>query len=514
MFHAAECSALAFMRSDLQQDEHAGELFLSRTDRYTRCSQVDSDRSFEQFGRYQLKRRLAVGGMAEVFLAREHGAAGFVQDVAIKRLLPHLLEHPTMIELFHEEARILAALSHPSIPRVFTLDEVDGAWFIAMEYVEGLRLSQVIAPLTASPPGDPLTSLRPSPNLASGSTTLSAAGGRALDVARDTSAALPTAVALSITLQVAAALHHIHERRGADGRPMRIVHRDVTPDNILLTRDGVVKLVDFGIAQRLGGPRDPTGTRGTVAYMAPEQIRGWPLDRRADIFALGTCLYEQTTGMRPFSGPEPVVLAQVVELDAPPPSGRIRGFDSELERIIMSCLRRDREGRVSSADEVALDLEEFCNRRQIRTGHRVIAEHLVGVHARQDSARKATMPEGYVSAFQITALPKLGSGEVSIDQVPSSAAGPETQASEFTDASDETYFEEFEEADIASVPRSAHAPSADRTTRPALNVPAVRLPKSVVTKPVNVVGIAADEDGPTELSEDADIKTIPTRRID
>jgi serine/threonine protein kinase len=297
-----------------------------------------------RLGRYELVRKIAAGGMAEIFLARQWGAGGFFRDVVIKRLFRHLAEHPAQLRMFQDEGRLLAALSHPNIPQVYDLEFAEGHWYIAMEYVDGWNVAD-----------------------------LWRHGVR-------TGQFMPLPVALGIVMQACEALHHAHERTDRARRPLRIVHRDVTPQNLMLTREGVVKLMDFGVAQTTARQDTEAGTvRGTFSYMAPEQVRAKPLDRRADVFALGVILYELTTGQRLFRGSDVQVMTQVVEQDVAPPSTRRPDYPEDLEAIVLHALERERGKRIPSAAHIAWRLEELAQRHAMPIGARAIARYVVQV---------------------------------------------------------------------------------------------------------------------------------------
>ena len=297
--------------------------------------------SAPRLGRYELVRKIAAGGMAEIFLARQWGAEGFFRDVVIKRLFRHLAEHPGQLRMFQDEARLLAALSHPNIPQVYELGHDDDYWYIAMEHVDGWTLADVW--------------------------TQGAKIG----------APMPLPVAIGIAMQACEALHHAHERTDRAQRALRIVHRDVTPQNLMVTREGVVKLMDFGVAQTNARKDTEVGAvRGTFSYMAPEQVRARPLDKRADVFAMGVILYELTTGARLFRGSDVQVMTQVVEEDAPPPSTRVDGYPADLEQIVLGALHRDRARRTPSTAHIAWKLEELAQRLAMLVGSRAIARHV------------------------------------------------------------------------------------------------------------------------------------------
>jgi len=293
------------------------------------------------FGRYELLRKIAAGGMAEIFLARQWGEGGFFHDVVIKRLFRHMAEHEKTLRMFQYESRLLAELSHPHIPQVFELAFTQGAWYIAMEFVDGHNVADVWR-----------------------------AGARA-------GHAMPLPVAIGIIMQACEALHHAHERRDRAGRHLRIVHRDVTPQNLMLTRDGVTKVMDFGVAQTAARRDTEAGTvKGTLSYMAPEQVRARPLDKRADVFALGVILYELTTGTRLFRGSDVQIMTAVVEQGAPPPSIRFPEYPKDLEAIVMAALARDRAQRLPSAAHLAMTLEEFAIRHGVLVGPRNVARYV------------------------------------------------------------------------------------------------------------------------------------------
>ena len=295
-----------------------------------------------RLGRYELVRKIAAGGMAEIFLARQWGAGGFFRDVVVKRLFRNLAESPAQLRMFQDEGRLLSELSHPNIPQVYDVAFSDGYWYIAMEHVDGPTLADLWH--RGARNGHPM----------------------------------PLPVAIAVVLQICEALHHAHERADRARRPLRIVHRDVTPQNMMLTRDGVMKLMDFGVALTAARREEENrgAVRGTLAYMAPEQVRARPLDKRADVFALGVVLYELTTGMRLFRGTDVQVMTQVVEQDVPPPSSRIPDYPADLEQVVLEALSRDRGRRTPSAAHLAWKLEELAIRRGMLVGPRTVARYV------------------------------------------------------------------------------------------------------------------------------------------
>ena len=298
------------------------------------------------FGRYELLRKLAAGGMAEVYLAREWGAAGFFREMAIKRLFPHLVDHGPSLRSFQLEARLMGELCHPNIPQVYELGQHDGEWFVAMEYVEGHNIADLWRMSTRA------------------------------------NAPIPLSVGLGIVLQIAEGLHHAHERKDRAGRSIGFVHRDLTPHNVMVTPDGVAKLMDFGVAQTNATIEERGAVRGTYAYMAPEQVKGMALDRRSDVFALGIILYELSTGVRLYTGPDVQVMTAVAERDAPLPSSRVSGYPPDLEAIVMAALSRDPDRRIASTADLALHLWNFAMRNGLLVGPRAIAHHVQQVAPR------------------------------------------------------------------------------------------------------------------------------------
>lgn len=305
----------------------------------------ESDMSnLPRLGRYELVRKIAAGGMAEIFLARLRGEGGFFRDVVIKRLFRHLGETETQVRMFQDEGRLLGELSHPNIPQVYDVGFADGHWYVAMELVDGYTVSDIWH--QGAKNGQPM----------------------------------PIPVAIGIVLQICEALHHVHERTDRARRPLRIVHRDVTPQNIMLTRDGVAKLMDFGVALTAARKETDAGAvRGTFAYMAPEQVRARPLDKRADVFALGVILYELTTGGRLFRGGDVQVMTQIVEQDVAPPSTRLHGYPADLDEIVLGALQRDRGRRIPSAAHLAWRLEEHALRHSVLVGPRTVARYVTQV---------------------------------------------------------------------------------------------------------------------------------------
>ena len=281
-------------------------------------------------GRYRVVDEIGIGGMASVHLARMDGPGGFQKWVAIKRIHPHLVEDQTFIHMFLDEARIAARISHPNVATVFDLGEHEDTYWIAMEYLHGEPLREV---------------MRRTEELA---------------------APMPPEIACRVIADAAEGLHAAHELLGKNGEKLGLVHRDVTPHNLFVTYDGTTKVVDFGIAKfssRMSSTRAGT-LKGKLAYMSPEQVHGEGIDRRTDIFALGVVLWELTTGQRLFRMESDLdTLAKVQECNVPRPSSIVRGYPIDLEKIVMKALSKNRGERFKTARELSRALQSLLMRR-------------------------------------------------------------------------------------------------------------------------------------------------------
>jgi len=276
--------------------------------------------------------------MAELYLAHQRGAAGFSKVVALKRILPHLAEDPTFTRMFLDEARLASGLDHPHLAHVLDFGEHEGEHFLTMEYVHGRNLHEI----------------------------LRAQGEREL----------PVATVLTIVACVARGLHDLHEQRAPDGRPLGLVHRDVSPSNVLVSYDGIVKLTDFGIAKAMELTAfTRTGTfKGKLGHASPEQVRGEAIDRRSDVFCLGILLYEATTGMRAFSGPnEFAVMGKVARGQYAPVLAVMPHCPPPLASIVDRALSTDPAARYPTAAAFADALEEFAYQADVRLGAHPVA---------------------------------------------------------------------------------------------------------------------------------------------
>ncbi|MEE2901799.1 MAG: protein kinase [Myxococcota bacterium] len=279
-----------------------------------------------RIGRYEVLRKIASGGMAELFLAKKTGMDGFEKVVAIKQILPHLSHEEEFVNMFRDEARIVAKLSHPNIVQIFDLGKSEDSYFIAMEYISGRNLSSVAKRAKAK-------SMKLEP----------------VYVAR-------------CMAQVCEGLYYAHNRKEPDGKPLRIVHRDVSPQNIILAFSGQTKIVDFGIAKaatKIAHTRHGV-LKGKYAYMSPEQIRGEKIDARSDLFAVGVVLFELLCGQRPFEKDNSIqTLKSIVQEPHISPFQYNSDLDPELVSIIDRCLTKKRDERYQTGQEVQIALEDY-----------------------------------------------------------------------------------------------------------------------------------------------------------
>ena len=277
-----------------------------------------------RFGRYELLAELGRGGMAELFLGRLGGRGGFSKLVAIKRILPHLSRDARFVDMFLNEGRIAARLAHPNVCQVYELGEVDGELFLVMEYLEGAALGE----LAPAIPRDPATMLR---------------------------------VAACVIGQACDGLRYAHELRDALGQPTPVVHRDVSPHNLFVTTDGICKLLDFGVSKVVSDADQTKGglIKGKLPYMPPEQIRGEPIDTRADVFSAGVVLWETLTGERLFLRASDFLIWQaIMEEPVPPVSSYHAVYGDALDALLARALARDRAERTPSIARFADELRE------------------------------------------------------------------------------------------------------------------------------------------------------------
>ena len=353
-----------------------------------------------QFGKYRVFARLATGGMAEIFLAKQPGIGGFRKTVALKCILPHLAKEEQFVQMFLDEARIAACLEHPNIVRILEIGETGGVYFIAMEYIRGQSLREFRKRLYKQRP--PVAS--------------------------------PYAASAAVLAQSAAGLHYAHTAVDDDGYPLRVIHRDISPTNLLISLNGVVKVVDFGVAKATTQQHHTSaGTiKGKYRYMSPEQIANKELDCRSDIFSLGIILYEMTTNVGLFGRRSEIeVIKAVSEAQVMAPSKFDRAYPEELEAIVMKALAKDRELRYQTADELRQDLERFMHSSGEFFGNAQLAEVMqelfpedlrtdqTGVHSPLTPADLVRFAGEYSSSDAIPSYQRSGYGsQVSQPQWP------------------------------------------------------------------------------------------------
>jgi eukaryotic-like serine/threonine-protein kinase len=326
----------------------------------------------ERFGRYLLVESIGKGGMAEIFRAVAHGVEGFQRVFVVKRILKEKSSSPEFIEMFANEARISALLHHPNIVQIYEFGQIDGSYFLAMEYLRGKDLLSVLREL------------------------------------RRLGHVMPPEFAGYIAQQVATGLGYAHSLSQQGGKSLNIVHRDVSPSNVMLLRTGGVKLLDFGIA-KAAAELKPTGTtqaglvKGKLSYLSPEQVRGERLDGRSDVFSLGVVLWECLTGKRLFYDKNDYqTMRNVVDRPVPPPSTQRADVPPALDYIVVRALERDLGRRYSSAKQMADDLDNYI--QEVRFSATMLPRFLDDIFGPDDVEVVESQPPP--SVLELPALPR------------------------------------------------------------------------------------------------------------
>ncbi|MFN7130985.1 MAG: protein kinase domain-containing protein, partial [Myxococcales bacterium] len=362
--------------------------------------------STRDFGRYSLVKKLATGGMAEVYLAHQKGLQGFEKHIVIKKILPHLADDDEFVSMFLNEARIAARFSHPNIVQIYDLGREAESYYIAMEYIHGEDL------------------------------------GRVMKQAWSLQKWIPQPVVLRVIAAACEGLYYAHTKADEHGRPLKVVHRDISPQNIIVTFDGGSKLVDFGIA-RAADQASHTATgaiKGKFAYMAPEQASGKPVDHRTDIFALGLVLYELLTGVRPFKRDSDIAtLRAVLDCNIQPPSA-VANVPKALDPVVMKALERLAEDRYQDAQQFQLAIENFLLEQKWNGSTIKVAEFMKEIFAERlaDESRLGRPdPRGSESASGVAIAPALPAEEWDTGRRNQSEASlPRLASSEFDFAED------------------------------------------------------------------------------
>jgi serine/threonine-protein kinase len=313
----------------------------------------------ERIGKYEVVTQLSVGGMAELFLGFTSGPGGFRKYVVLKRILPDARDNAQFERMFLDEARITAAFNHPNIAQVFDLGQEEDGLYLAMEFIAGQNLNQITSAFLRRRQQVPI--------------------GFTLSVARD----------------ICMALHYAHTFTSPSGEPNPVIHRDVAQKNVMVTYDGVVKLLDFGIAKAKGSlERTHAGTvKGTTGYMSPEQVRGEKLDGRSDLFSVGVVLHELITGARLFAGKnERDEMVKILDAPIPWPSHVAPHVPEGVSKVVIQALERSREKRFASGRDMARAIEAAAGRLMMDADHRaqlmreLFAERMAATRALLESA--------------------------------------------------------------------------------------------------------------------------------
>lgn len=389
-------------------------------------------------GRYQLHARLAHGGMATVYLGRMQSPAGLGRTVAVKRMHPHFAEDPAFVAMFFDEARLAMRLHHPNIVPTFDVVSAKGELLLVMDYVHGESLSGL------------------------------------LRAAKQAGAAVPPPIASAVLCGVLEGLHAAHEARAEGGAHLGIVHRDVSPQNIVVGADGIARLLDFGVAKAAGRMQSTLEgqIKGKLGYMAPEQLSGFEVDRRADVFAAAVVLWETLTGERAFGGDAPPdVIRAVLTRDVPAPSSIVPELGRSVDDVVMRGMAREKTSRFPGAREMAAALERAIPPASARAVSEWVAAHAAdalaaraGVIAQFGSDARRTPPRRRVwvavatVAVGVVGVPLAvwGRHERPAATAPSSAAAAVAASSAPDDAS--------------SVAASAVPPSSSIATAPSSSV--------------------------------------------
>ncbi|HEY4177038.1 MAG TPA: protein kinase [Kofleriaceae bacterium] len=345
------------------------------------------------FGKYYLLERINVGGMAEVFRAKAFGVEGFERLVAVKRILPNIAEDKEFIRMFIEEAKLAVQLNHANIAQIFDLGVVDGSYYIALEHVHGRDLRGIF------------------------------------DRCRSGGEAMPVSQACFVVMKVCEGLDYAHNKRDQNGREISLVHRDVSPQNVLVSFEGEVKIIDFGIAKAAGkGSKTQAGIlKGKFGYMSPEQVRGLPIDRRSDVFSCGIVLYELLTGERLFVGESDFsTLEKVRNVEILPPSTYNRKIPDELERIVLKALAKDVEDRYQNAIDLHDELQafvytagEFYSRKDLAGWmKKTFGKEIEDETAKLETYRQLKPPPQDSAAAAPPAMPRTTTGPRSSGQMP------------------------------------------------------------------------------------------------
>jgi serine/threonine-protein kinase len=414
-------------------------------------------------GRYRIIDEIGLGGMASVHLARVDGIGGFQRWFAVKRIHAHLVEDETFVNMFLDEANIAARIQHPNVATVFELGKHDDTYWIAMEYLHGEPLREVMRRT------------------------------------EEMGTTMPPEIACRVIAEAADGLHAAHELQGKNGEKLNLIHRDVTPHNLFVTYDGTTKVVDFGIAKfqdRMSSTQAGT-LKGKLAYMSPEQVQGEAIDRRTDIFALGVVLWELTTGQRLFRMDSDLdTLAKVQECNIPPPSSMIRGYPLDLEKILMQALAKKRDDRFPTAREFSRALQSLLTRRGLFISNDEVASYMGSIFAdrivkREEHLRWASAVSDAAAAAGSHAPPAAAAPAAAARPAAPAAPPPAPPAAPPPRAAPPPA-RPTPGPPPAKAPAAAPRPAAGASPpRPAAGAPA--RPQPISQGPVSVTGLQVDQ---------------------
>jgi hypothetical protein len=317
-------------------------LFVIDRSAKARALKMEADiAKMDRIGPYLLHRKVARGGMAELFLADYVREDGFRRKVAVKRILPHLAGNQNFIKMFTREARVAALLQHPNVVQIFDYGNIENAYFIAMEFIDGKNLGELLKILERG---------------------------------------LPSEVAVFIMTQICKGLDYSHNKKDdATGESFNIVHRDISPQNLLISYQGEVKISDFGISKARSEPSLTQAgvVKGKLAYLSPEQALGEPIDHRADIYALGLVFYETLCGKRVYDFSSEVEAIRIIpSMEVAPIKDLIRDIPDEINHIVMTCLEKQKDMRYQSAAAVLADLLTFKRQQNSAFGTSELADFM------------------------------------------------------------------------------------------------------------------------------------------
>ncbi|MDI3291814.1 protein kinase, partial [Polyangium sp. 15x6] len=406
----------------------------------TKATALDRLKPGSTLGRYEILLRVAKGGMASVWAARLQGSRGFQKTVAIKTMLPDVSDDPDFETMFLDEARVAARIRHPNVVEIFDLGEQDDILYIVMEWVEGDTLSTV-------------------------------------QKAAKTLGGIPQNIILRIASQICAGLHAAHELRDDNGALVDLVHRDISPGNILISTSGFAKIADFGVAKsrgRLYVTRTEGLVKGKTPYLSPEQLGGLPLDRRSDLFSLGVLLYVMVTGLHPFRGETEFKTVENIALKDPiPPRELVPSIHADFEKVILKALEKDRTKRYSTAAEMQRALDQVSSQVGSPITDEDVADFVRKVIGEANAKRAAELRAAIAAADANIAadrasIPPPMTTEPRVDSKPeaSAKAGESTDVPVTTDAV----------AALPDIPAAPPAPRLETLQSVPVPTPATALP--------------------------------------